>query len=128
MDIKPKEGLGSLFFGYTPDEIITIWGKPSSVVQIREDGMEWLYDRFETTLFFDNENNQLSAIETDSREAKLHGIRVVGQEKKQIIADLANCDVKEHVDIDMENRVFFPELQLSLLFEYGEVSSVLWST
>lgn len=128
MTIIPGEGLDSLGFGSSKKNVLSILGPPSSIVYLRDDGEEWLYNDIETTLFFDfKDSDRLSSIETDNESATLFGIHLIHSNKEYVIDELNNLGFTEYEDHCWEERLYFPQINMSFLFEYDEVVSILWS-
>jgi hypothetical protein len=101
-DIKPGEGLGQIKFGMTRDQVKKILGEPNekenfSYTDSDEDFTEsWHYDELELSAGFDEDVDwKLATLAISSDEYELMGKKLIGMSREELLATLADLDIKD---------------------------------
>jgi hypothetical protein len=133
IEIKIKEGLNELKFGFTMDEVKKILGNPDET-EIDEDADNkteiWYYWDHGITVFFDySDEKRCTCLETENIDAALLG---------KAVSELKEADIKElfsqkgYKDFETEDeawgerRISINDAVIDIYFNEGEVVSVNW--
>lgn len=139
-EIKSGYGLGELKFGMTRDEVLNVLGaadEKETVSYTEEEGDQtenWHYDELELSLGFDQEDDwRLVTLSITSQDYEFNGVKIIGQTKEQLSAQLLASDVKdlEHEDMSTTESpthelIASESLGINFWFEEDLLSEVQW--
>ncbi len=132
IDIKIKEGLGDLRFGMPVEEVVGVLGQADEVENIDNAADEPTtvlhYNDLGLTIFCEGENPVLACIDIDNEECTLFGERVFDMDERAIVKLMVANNYTEQ-DADQEDwgerRISFPEGNIDLYFDEGELMSII---
>lgn len=132
IDIKIKEGLGDLRFGMPVEEVVGVLGQADEVENIDNAADEPTtvlhYNDLGLTIFCEGENPELACIDIDNEECTLFGERVFDMDERAIVKLMVANNYTEQ-DADQEDwgerRISFPEGNIDLYFDEGELMSII---
>jgi hypothetical protein len=131
-EIKLGEGIGTLKFGLTMEEVETQMGEPEEIEESEEgDEFEhkvWNYWEEGYSFYFDDEDDyRLSCIETANPDVTLFGHEIFGMSQKEVEDMLAENDInfpeKEKLPTG-ETRVSYEKQMIDMYFENDALVSI----
>lgn len=127
--IKLGKGLDDLPFGATQEEVRAVLGEPEEVDEIDlvdEQSIAWHYWDLGVSLNFDeSEGYALCTIEVASPEVSLFGKQLIGMPRAEVKAFLDKQGIGPSED-EVHNGLVYPEVNLSLWFNGGDLSEIQW--
>ena len=135
LEIKPMQGIGSLKFGASSDEVAKYFGKAEEVEETEAveefKTIIWHYWSKGCSVFFDEENNLLfSSIEIDNRSAVLWGKPIFEMKEAEIVKLFKKNGFIE-IDSELhewgERRVSFDDAMVDFYFEDDALTSINYS-
>jgi hypothetical protein len=134
------QGIGSIIFGMTKDELKEVAGKPDETEQYNYDDSEefnaesWHYDSLELSVAFEEENDwKLSNIAVSSPGYLFNGKKLIGLTKDEVVKEikgmeLGTLEVEDCSSDDDPNLsvISFDESALNLWFDEGILTEIQW--
>ena len=124
------KGLADLPFGATRDEVQQVLGDPEekdSVDLGDEESIAWHYWDLGLSLNFDESAEfGLCTIEVASPEVTLFGEKIIGKRKAEALEFLDQQKIGKHVP-ETSRGMAYPDVELTLWFNGGEVAEIQWS-
>ena len=131
MNIEIGKGLLNIKFGMKEDEIIQILGNPDKIINCREDGKEYLYNRLKLKLFFSIEDdNRLYSIEVFNKSNTFLSTEVIGLTLEELLSFMAQNGYEKHDEIDEYDyfdTIHFDDCNTSFTIEFNEITSFEFS-
>lgn len=131
LNINIKQGVGELHFGMPVEEVATLLGAADSVETIDNAADEpttvMQYQALDMTLFFEGENPVLVCIDLCNEEATLLGQRLFEMDEAALVrlmAEAGYAEVEDDTEDWGERRVSFPQANVDLFYEEGELMSI----
>ncbi len=139
--VKIGEGLGSIKFGITRDQLAEILGQPDEKDGFSYEGGEeedteaWHYDELELSFSFDKDDDwRLGTIASSAANTTFEGEKVIDLDtdslmnllaikgyKNAVLEDLSTDELPNHSVVTLENE------SINFWFEEGELSEIQWS-
>lgn len=137
-EIKPKQGLGEINFGESPEKVFEYLGKPNEDESFDDEEMGHtlvyhFWDKSVSAFFDDGEKPELSNLETDNPDAMLFGKHVFAMKEADIIQLMkdngytqVDSEVMEDEEFEKEKRVSFDDAIMDFYFEEEMLTAVSW--
>ncbi len=136
LDIKPKVGFGTIDFGFTIEQVVSILGEADDVEDIQEEEdfntLIMNYWNMGFSVFVEGsgaEKSIVSCFETDNQDSVLFGEKVFKLKEQQII-DLMKSNGFNEVDTEKEDngeyRLSLEDGMIDFFFENGNLTAVNW--
>jgi len=139
-NIKIGEGIGSIAFGMTKEELTEVAGKPDEKEQFNYDDSDeyqaesWHYDGLELSVAFEEMNEwKLTSIAVSSPGYELGGKKLIGMTKDDVVKaikgldlgtmEFEDCSTDESPDLSV---ISFDESALNLWFDEGLLTEIQW--
>lgn len=133
LEIKIKEGLNELKFGFDKDEITKLLGNPDEVETLEEsdDPAEvWYYDEDGITVFFEESDRmRCVCLETDNTEITLFGKKLAEFKEadiEPIFRENNFSDFETENEAWGEKRITVNDAVVDIYFEDGEITAINW--
>ncbi len=129
IQILLMQGLSSIKFGATTDELISIMGKPAEIQSIQEEDMHstcYVYPAEGYFFYFDSDE-QLDLIEIENDEVELFQVDVFFLTKKEVIFLMESKGYKlseEEVLSADEGILYFDSACIDFYFEKNQLSII----
>jgi hypothetical protein len=134
------QGIGSIVFGMTKDELIEVAGKPDEKEQFNYDESDenqaesWHYDSLELSVAFEEINDwKLTSIAVSSPGYSLEGKKLIGLTKDEVLKEISSFDLgtMEYEDCSTDESpdlgvISFDESALNLWFDEGVLTEIQW--
>lgn len=128
-EIKLGQGIGSIKFGMTRDQVKKILGEADDVDSYSLDNSDtdlseaWEYDEFQLSLSFDEEDDwKLSTLATASSNYLFKGKKLIGLEQNNLIKELKSLGI-EDLKVEDCSSTEFPD---HILIEVESLSLNFW--
>jgi hypothetical protein len=139
-NIEIGQGIGSISFGMTKEELSEVAGKPDETEQFNYNDAEeyqaesWHYDGLELSVAFEELNDwKLSSIAVSSPGYELAGKKLIGLTKDEVVKaikgielgtmEFEDCSSDENPDLSV---ISFEESALNLWFDEGILTEIQW--
>ncbi|MGN0292458.1 MAG: hypothetical protein ACI4D3_00470 [Lachnospiraceae bacterium] len=133
MNIKIKfgVGLGQIFFGMVPSEVISILGNPDKINDDEREGcVVYYYNELMTRLFFDLENNnRLITIFVSNPDAYVWNQKIIGMRKTDFESLLDKNKIPSRIydDYKIFDSIFCEEIWSVFGFQYDKLTDIEFS-
>ena len=141
LEIKPLNGLGSLRFGMSRDEVTSLLGEPEDVDEYSFSGAEddlsesWHYDEMDLSMSFDAEDDwRLVTLAVSSPDYQLEGHSLVGLNRDELLSllesiGIGNISEENELALDMPGHqlVAAHDHFMNFWFEGNRLMEVQWS-
>lgn len=138
-DIQVGQGLGSVKFGMTREQVIAILGQPAEkdIESVEEEHMKseiWHYDALDVSLGFDEDENwRLVSIAVSSEFYKFDSAALIGKTRDEVedILEKSNLHDLELDDLDEEEEtgqclLISEESEINFWFENDTLTEIQW--
>lgn len=139
LEIKIVEGLNSLPFGCTTEEVRKTFGEPDGTEELDNpsdgsvESIVWNYDQLGLNFFFDASGMEplLITIESENIDTEIFGSKIfqlTPQDIINLVTSNGYSEIEEDDETWGEHRVTFEEAQLDFYFADGDLTLVSWSS
>jgi hypothetical protein len=140
INIEIGQGIGSIEFGMTMEEIKEVAGKPDEIEKYNYDestddqAESWHYDNIELSVAFEEFNDwKLTSIAVSSPGYLLQGKKLIGLSKDQVIEEIKDLGLGQTVYEDCStdedpnlSLLSIDESGLNLWFDNGILTEIQW--
>ncbi|MCB9233349.1 MAG: hypothetical protein H6581_16950 [Bacteroidia bacterium] len=135
--ILPGQGLGSIKFGISRDELKKILGEPDEKDAYETEGIkteDWHYDEIEASFSFDEEDDwRLCVISVNAEYYEFKGKSLLGEDFDEVLAFLEECgmddlEVEDHSsDESPDHKLISSEDDMiNFWFDEGILQEIQW--
>jgi hypothetical protein len=130
MNIEIGIGIANIKFGMKKSKIIELLGNPDRIVNLREDGEEFLYNSLKMKLFFSNEDDdRLYSIEIYKKDDTFLNTKVIGLSVEEFLSFMKSNGYSEYEidNFDYFDTIYFDSCNTSFTIEFNEITSFEFS-
>lgn len=127
MNIKPKFGIDALVFGMKEQDVIAVFGKPTTSFKDEDDNIIYTYFTQKMRLtFYEDEDFKLGYIITSNPQAKLFDQTIIGKNIIEVQKELETKGLKkwEKETFDTLDNHFNEDFWLILQAEYDQIVKI----